>query len=122
SKWVLSMLPKPIVWLLAIAFPIGRSVAIAEQLARTAVARYLEGLVFLLALQPALRLQGMTEANYWKFFAFTASGAGLLGLIRLPPAVGAAITTIILLAIAAAGVHKLVLRPRRTSSSRERRS
>ncbi len=116
------MLPKPILWLLAIAFPIGLSVAIAEQLARTPVARYLDGLVFTLALQPALRLQGMTEANYWKFFAFVAAAAGLLGLVRLPPAVGAAITTIILFAIAAGGVHKLVLRLRRTSSSRESRS
>jgi hypothetical protein len=119
---VLIMLPKPILWLLAIAFPIGLSVAVAAQLPRTAVAGYLDGLVFTLALQPALRLTGMTEANYWRFFAFVAAGAGLLGLVRRPPAAGAASTSIILLAVAAAGVHKLVHRLRRTSSSRERPS
>jgi hypothetical protein len=113
------MLPKPVLWLLAIAFPIGLSVAVAAQLPQTAVARYLDGLVFGLALQPALRLHGMTEANYWKFFAMVAAGAGLLGLVRLPPAAGAVITTIILLAIATAAVGKLVLRLRRTSSSSE---
>jgi hypothetical protein len=115
--WI--MLPKPVLWLLAIAFPIGLCAAITEQLAQTAVARYLGGLVFLLALQPALRLDGMTEANYWKFFAMVAAGAGLLGLVRLLPAAGAVITTIILLAIATAAVGKLVLRLRRTSSSSE---
>ena len=116
------MLPKPILWLLAIAFPIGLSVAIAAQLSRTAAAAYLDGLVFTLALQPALRLSGMTEANYWKFFGFLAAGAGLLGLVRLPPAAGATITAIILLVWVAAGGYKLVLRLRRASSSRERQS
>ncbi|HEV8348305.1 MAG TPA: hypothetical protein VGQ16_17135 [Vicinamibacterales bacterium] len=117
SKWVLIMSSKPILWLLAIAFPIGLSVAIAAQLPSTAVARYLEGLVFTLALQPALRLHGISEANYWKFFAVVVAGSALLMPVRLPPTIGAAITTIILVAIAAAGVRTLVLRLRRTSSS-----
>ena len=116
------MSSKPILWLLAIAFPIGLSVAIAEQLHPTVVARYLEGLVFLLALQPALRLQGMSEATYWKFFAVVAAGSGLLMPVRLPRTVGAAITTLILVAITAAGLRKLVLRRRRTSSPAENRS
>jgi hypothetical protein len=118
-KRVLIMLPKLLLRLLAIVFPIGLSVAITQHLARTATARYLEGVVFLLALQPALRLHGMSETNYWKFFAVMVLGVGLFGLIPIPPAIGAAITTMILLAIAAAGIHKLVLR-RRTSSSHER--
>jgi len=95
-------MPRAIQWLLAVMFPLGFGPLVLLVLPDTPLARWVGDVVWALLLQPAVRLWGITEAQYWKMFAavaiVTASFIPLprtrfdqwivLGILALPFAVG----------------------------------